>query len=73
MLDNESEAHKTQINLSDQIQKISLSLSQIRQQIHEKYNRNIIKSMRRLDIEQETKLLKFISALGKSQANINQL
>lgn len=56
------------IQLNEQIQTLSVQMSETRKIIKQKYNLNIQNQMKRLEIEQETKILKFLAAYGKSKA-----
>lgn len=45
---------------------MNYDLNEIKKEINNKYNKNIMRELLRLEDEQESKVLKFINALGRS-------
>jgi hypothetical protein len=45
---------------------MNFDLNEIKKEINTKFNKNIIRELQKLEMEQESKVLKFINALGRS-------
>ena len=70
---NNSQTCASKIQLNEQIQNLNFDLNEIKKEINNKYNKNIIAELKKLELEQETKVLKFINALGRSQYKIHTI
>lgn len=68
---NSSGTSMSKIQLSQQIQTIQAQMKTIKQEIALKYNINILQGLKKIEAEQEQKVLHFVSALSQSQAQIH--
>lgn len=61
-------SNSSKIHLNEEMEKKELRMRDIQKEIALKYNLNIKNDIRKIETEQEQKVLNYVAALGKSQA-----